>query len=133
MSYFVHAVTNDYLQDFKDEVGVGSWYVGLFTTAADRDGAGGIEVSVFEYTRRPVVFGTPANSLMANTLAVKFPTPTTTGGYGEIVAMGLFLTSDPGTSPTPRAVLDPPGGSFTMPEGYDREFLAGYITLEFRE
>lgn len=134
MSYFIYAVTDAYLQDFKDEVtGPATWYVGLYTTRADRDGAGGIEPTAGEYARQAITFGTIANSTMANTAAVRFPTPVTTGGYGEIVAMGLFLDSDPGVAPTPRAVLDPPGGSFTMPEGYDREFKTDYITLEFRE
>ena len=134
MSYFTHAVTNAYLQDFKDEVtSPATWFLGLYLTKADRDGVGGIEPTVDEYERQAVTFDVPANSLMSNTATVKFPTPITTGGYGEIVAMGLFLTSDKVTDLTPRAVLDPPGGSFPMPEGYDREFKTGYITLEFRE
>lgn len=137
MSYFIHDVTNTFLSDFLAEVTPpATWYLGLLTTIADRNGANGVEVSTVatpEYARQPVTFDTPAVSLTANTVSVRFPTPVTTGGYGEIVAMGLFLDSDPGVAPTPRAVLTPPGGPFVMPVGYDRELLAGFISLEFKE
>ncbi len=127
MSYFIHAETNAFLTTF---IAAGPYYLGLSTTHADRDGASGIEVSVAEYARQAVTFGTAANSLAANTATVTFPTPTTDGGYGEITGMGLFLAS---TGGTPRAILEPPGGSFTMPVGFVRTFPADYITLEFRE
>ncbi|MCA9000313.1 MAG: hypothetical protein KDB61_00220 [Planctomycetes bacterium] len=134
MSYFIHDVTNTMLDNFDAEVTApATWYVGLFTTIPGRNGTGGVEVSKVEYARQSVVFGAAVNSIKANTTSVRFPTPVTTGGYGTIVAMGLFLDSDPGVAPTPRAVLVPPGGSFTMPVGYDRELPAGYISLEFKE
>lgn len=127
MSYFIHAETNAFLAAF---IAAGPYYLGLFTTIADRDGAGGIEPTAGEYLRQVAAFNTPAGSLSENTLGITFPTPVSSGGYGEIVAMGLFTAP---TGGTPRAILEPPGGSFSMPEGYDREFKAGYITLEFRE
>ncbi len=130
MSYFIHAETNAFLTTF---LAAGPYYLGLYTTNADRDGANGVEVSVAEYARQPVTFGTVANSLVANTATVTFPTPSTDGGYGEITGMGLFLSSDPGVAPTPRAVLEPPGDSFTMPVGFVRTFPADYISIEFRE
>jgi len=127
MSYFTHAIANDFLTDF---IADGPYYAGLYTTKADKDGAGGVEPTAPEYARQLVTLDTPAGSLTTNTAAVTYPTPVTSGGYGEIVAMGLFTALTGGTTV---AVLDPPGGSFTMPVGYDRSFKIGYITLEFRE
>lgn len=134
MSFFIHAEGNSFLQAFIDETAVDNqWFVGLLTVLPDKDGAGGTEVNAAEYARQAVTLSVPNNSLINNTAAVTFPAPTTTGGYGEIVGLGFFLSSVVGTHPTPRAVATPAGGSFQMPVGFDRAFEIGYITLEFRE
>ena len=127
MSYFIHAETNGFLTDF---LAAGPYWVGLYTTIPDRNGASGVEVTASPYARMPITFNAPANSVVSNTASITFPTPVATGGYGEIVSMGLFDALSGGTV---RAILEPPSGSFTMPVGYDRAFAAGYITLEFRE
>lgn len=134
MSFFIHAVGNAFLQSFIEETATDNqWFVGLLTVLPDKDGAGGSEVVAAEYVRQQVTLSVPNNSLVNNTAALTFPAPTTSGGYGDIVGLGFFLSSDKVAHPTPRAVAQPAGGSFQMPVGFDRAFEIGYITLEFRE
>lgn len=130
MSGFTTAQRNAWLQDFIDN---GPYYVGLLTQAADTNGAGFTEVDAPEYVRKAIALDVPADGRTANTVEIKFPTPVSTGGYGVIVEVALFDDINPtvGTVALARCLI--PGGSFSMPVGYDKQFQAGYITLQLRD
>jgi len=72
-------------------------YVGLFTTAPTNPGDAGTEVSGNNYARTAVTFGAPSNGVASNSAPASFPQAMGIGGWGTVVAAGIFDSLAGGT------------------------------------
>ena len=70
-------------------------YVALFTTEPAADGTGGTEVSGNGYSRKVATFAAPSSGVIANS-AVPVSFPVATGGWGTVVAIGIYDASTSG-------------------------------------
>lgn len=72
-----------------------TWYAGLFTTAPNAAGTGGVEVSVGWYSRISFTWAAHSGRTMANSSAVSFATSAASAIPSPVVALGCFdaLTS----------------------------------------
>jgi len=89
-TYFSTAVLN-WLRGTTFPALAGSAYVGLFTVAPS-DAGGGTEVTGNGYARQAITFAAPSGATptsMASNADVLFPLQTP-GGYGTVVAFGIF-------------------------------------------
>lgn len=95
-----YAVT-ELLKELKDSSGTfpGTWYVGLFTTAPNSAGSGGVEIAASPthtwYARQTLTWAAPSGRTMSNSNAISFTTSAPTAP-GTVVAIGLFDASTSG-------------------------------------
>lgn len=94
------AYANDILDQLFGSGSPATIYFGLYTTAPNADGTGGVEVATGSYARGSLTnnntnFPAASGGDKSNATAITFPTAT--ANWGSIVAVGVFTASSGGT------------------------------------
>lgn len=98
-------------------------YVGLFISAPT-DSAPGTEVTGNGYARQAVTFGAPSGGSCSNSNLITFPTGSP-GGFGTVVALGLFDAASGGNYLRHASVVAPK----TFAAGDAPKFEIGQIVI----